>query len=172
MQFMFLFLIVFCMSKSQADLESSYLYIGPEALEKSVYPRYARYVEDREEMYMNNEGRSAYLHELLTKKPALFENKFPSTTVEEINHALDVLKTWVKYQRNRLDRENVWGFDFFPKVRSLENSKRLRRKYISVFNRKIDQLREKRKSLYPPKLSVMSRCALFFKKRSASSVVN
>ena len=171
MQFIFIILTIFFISVSQADanLESMYLGIAEEASKKSIYPRYSG-----ERYQVDNEGVSAYLHQLLSKYPILFEKEFPSSTIEEINRVLDILKSWVKYQRRELNNERLWGSlhsNFLPREAReesftdvLENSKRLRKKYISVFSKKIDKLREKRKKLYPPKLSLMNRCALFFKK--------
>ena len=184
MQFIFLFLIVFCISKSHSDvvdgMRDFYLRVGKEEAKKSIYPRYEfRHPNDLRpynngvsgyfiyfpnDLRLYNDSVSAYFAYLLTEDSSLFENKFPSTTVEEINHVLNILGLWVRYQRNALDRANVWGFDPFPmeNINAVEEEKEMYIKQILAFEEKINQLREKRKKFYPPKKSLMSRCALLF----------
>ena len=175
MQFILLFLTIFCISESQADddsvlnfnplstssLEDFYIRKGEQESKKSVYPRY----RSGNNLGLKNDSVSAYFNYLLKEDPSLFEKKFPSTTVEEINRVLGILKSWVRYHRSTLDEVDLWGFDPFPKNDAVEEAKEMYRKHIFSFETKINQLREKRKKLYPPpKKSLMSRCALFFKK--------
>ena len=100
---------------------------------------------------------SAYLFYLFKNNSTEFEKKFPTSTVEEINHVLSILKAWMKYLKEEGER---FDFSFSP----VQNSERIRVENLYAFNIKIAQLMAKRKKLYQSKKSLMSRCSLFFKK--------
>ena len=164
-RFAILFLTIFYISMSQAVNHE----IGKDVIERSVFPHYALSsslggdIQKAASAWVNNEHGAEYIYMLITKKPDEFDKIFPSSSVDEINDSLEPLKAWSKYLQKELAKQNLWGFDFFPKNETLEASKRTHRRQIIALEEKINELREKRKTLYPPKLPLISRCALFFR---------
>lgn len=181
MQFVILFLTIFHISMSQATSTREMARMdfahpafgavdGRTLLEESIWPRHKYYTKKGSgglytDPYADgkNEDGFAYIYHLITNLPSEFDSKFPSSTVGEINDSLAVLKAWTKKLKSTLNRENVWGFDFFPVHEALELSKGKRRRQIFVFENKINELREKRKALSPPsKPSIMTQCLSLF----------
>ena len=170
-----LFLAIFYISISQTDTDRIILegdaIRGRSIIKYGVFPRHTYYtrngtIHKNPQAWLDNEYIVAYIYKLITEDSSGFDRQFPNSSLEEISHSLEVLKSWVKKLKQELAKENLWGFDIFPNSDAIDISKKIHIRQITALKEKIDELKAKRKKLQPPKskLSIMNRCALMLKK--------
>ena len=114
------------------------------------------------QIWLDNLRNAENLYELARDNPAAFDKKYPSNTLEETENSLKILKDWLSWLRNEQFNNHFFFPGFLSPWGAVESSKEKIGKQIPMFEKKINELKEKRRKLRGP--SLLDRCLMSFQR--------